>query len=257
MTEAVSKVGSPTLVRELAGAWRRTRLILPDGSGDADATTVTWLQSTSLYVDLRQPADRPAFGGATDGDSGGFSGEADLSQRQRDWIAGQEGFAGSLNKAGAVFSWRRELDLRPPGAFADEGTLAYQGEVLVEEGIHQPYAEHWTRVDAGNSPRWGVRVSGDGGQLGLLFRVGDWFGWAHGPGGPQSAESGSPWARTEISLGLISNGEWRIVRSSRPLREGTVFTPRVTGSVVMTSGVSPQGEQIEQQWDLLWSEGEI
>jgi hypothetical protein len=247
-------------VRDLAGAWRRTRLVLPDGSGDsgsgddsADRTTVTWLQATSFYVDLRQPPGRPSFVGVRGRDA--------MTAEQRAWASRQEGFAGCLVQDGTAFTWRRELDLQPPGAFVDEATLRYDAtddEVLIEDGIHQVYAEHWTSLGVASSPRWGVRVSGEDDQLGLLIRVGDWFGWACGPAaGTDSDAAGSPWLRTEVSLGVIRDGEWRITSSSLPFREGTGFVPRVTGSVVVTSGLSGAGQPTAQQWDLLAAEGEI
>jgi hypothetical protein len=248
---------APARVRDLAGAWRRTRLVLPDGSADsnADRTTVTWLQATSFYVDLRQPPERPSFAGVRGRDA--------MSPEQQAWVSSQEGFAGCLVQDGAAFTWHRELDLQPPGAFLDEATLRYQTtseEVLIEDGIHQSYAEHWRALGVASSPRWGVRVSGEGDQLGMLIRVGDWFGWACGPSTATAASTGtadSPWSRTEISLGVIRDGEWTITSSSLPFREGTGFAPRVTGSVVVTSGLSAAGQPIAQQWDLLAAEGEI
>jgi hypothetical protein len=249
----VPRGAAPSRVRDLAGAWRRTRLVLPDGSGDADQTTVTWLQATSFYVDLRQPPQRPSFAGVRGRDA--------MTPEQQAWASRQEGFAGCLVQDGAAFTWRRELDLQPPGAFVDEATLRYEttsDAVLIEDGIHQDYAEHWSSLGVASSPRWGVRVSGADDQLGVLIRVGDWFGWAYGPAAaPTTGTAHSPWLRTEISLGVIRDGEWTITSSSLPFREGTGFAPRVTGSVVMTSGLSAAGQPTAQQWDLLAAEGEI
>ena len=59
--------------------------------------------------------------------------------------------------------------------------MRWDGDTLVETGVHEDYVEHWVR-DAGadDAVRGGVPVRGPDGGAGLLVRVGDLFGWAGG-----------------------------------------------------------------------------
>ena len=98
------------LIAECTGLWRRTLLIDADGSRDTGGD-VRWLQGITAYVDSR-------------------------------------GFAGPLHQRGNVFEWHRDVDLEPPGPFPDAGAMHWDGDVLVETGVHEDYVEHWVR-DAG------------------------------------------------------------------------------------------------------------
>ncbi|KUI24626.1 hypothetical protein AU196_14910 [Mycobacterium sp. IS-1742] len=133
------------VMQECTGLWRRTLLIEADGSRDT-GTDVVWLQGISAYVDSR-----------------GFAGV--LTQRR----TGRDD----------VFEWRRDIDLQPPGEFPDAGSMRWQGETLVEEGVHADYVEHWVR-DAGTAgPSWALSLT-SGAEPALLLCVGDRFGWAGG-----------------------------------------------------------------------------
>lgn len=126
-------------MRDCAGLWRRTLLVEADGSRDT-GTDVRWLQGITAYVDSR-------------------------------------GFAGVLGQRGNVFEWRRDIDLEPPGAFPDAGYVRWDGDMLVEEGVHAAYVEHWVRDDGPVEPCWAVALAA-GSDRALLLRVGDRFGWA-------------------------------------------------------------------------------
>ncbi len=127
---------------DCAGLWRRTLLIEPDGTRDA-TPGVLWLQGLTAYVDSR-------------------------------------GFAGRLDQDGDVFAWHRAVDLQPPGPFPDAGRMHWDGEVLVETGVHENYVEHWVRDPVDPTPTGALFLSGPDGAPARLVRVGAAFGWADG-----------------------------------------------------------------------------
>jgi hypothetical protein len=127
------------LASECAGLWRRTLLVRADGSRDV-GTDVRWLQGATAFVDSR-------------------------------------GFAGRLHQDGDVFEWRRDVDLEPPGPYPDVGSMRWDGEVLVETGVHERYTERWVRDEHPKKPTWAVFLTAAN-RGGLLLRVGDRFGWA-------------------------------------------------------------------------------
>jgi hypothetical protein len=111
-------VTAPVLA-ECAGLWRRTLLIEADGSHDA-TSGVQWLQGLSVYVDSR-------------------------------------GFAGRLHQRGDVFEWHRDVELDAPGPFPDAGSMHWDGDILVETGVHEDYVERWVRDTPAARPRMGAR----------------------------------------------------------------------------------------------------
>lgn len=170
------------VMRECVGLWRRTLLIEADGSRDT-GTDVLWLQGVSAYVDSR-------------------------------------GFAGVLTQHGDVFAWRRDIDALPPAEFPDEGHMSWDGDVLVERGVHSDYVEHWVRDTGPAEPCWAVEL-GAGADRALLMRVGDRFGWARG----ESAV-----------LGRVGDGRWEAV-----------------GPVGEDAGIRADGVH----WNVMRSEGEV
>ncbi len=144
----------PTIA-SCAGLWRRTLLIDADGTPDA-ATGVRWLQGITAYVDSR-------------------------------------GFAGRLRQRGDVFEWHRDVDLEPPGAFPDAGRMHWDGEVLVESGVHEAYVEHWVRDEVGAGTAGAAFLRAPDGGEGLLLRVAGHFGWA---------------GRSVVAIGSLGGPEW-------------------------------------------------
>ena len=121
---------------ELPGVWSRTLYVRGDGTVD-DRTCVTWVQAGRSYVDLRRPSGMPAMTGATCLRA--------LTAEQVRWLALQEGFAGYLSADENGACWERLVDFQPASP-PDLGRLAWRGDVLLEEGIDDPYIEHWQRV---------------------------------------------------------------------------------------------------------------
>ncbi|ORA37584.1 hypothetical protein [Mycobacterium aquaticum] len=149
---------------DCTGLWRRTLLIGADGTHDENPG-VLWLQGPTAYVDSR-------------------------------------GFAGTLAQNGNIFEWHRAVDLQPPGPFPDAGEMRWEGDVLIETGVHEDYVEHWVR-DAGEVvPTGALHLSGPGGTPALLVRVGALFGWAD----CEQVLIGTVGAADYRSLGIMNSG---------------------------------------------------
>jgi hypothetical protein len=162
-----------------SGLWRRTLLIQADGT-HVPGGDIRWLQGDSAYVDSR-------------------------------------GFGGRLEQRGEVFEWHRMVDLEPPSSTPDAGAMHWDGDTLVETGVHADYVEHWVRDDTPTSPRWAlVLQSADGGAAQLL-RVGAVFGWACATAVTLAAAGGEEWEALAPSLSEgqvgVNGVRWTIVRS--------------------------------------------
>ena len=169
------------VLADCSGLWRRTLLIQADGTQVAGGD-VRWLQGGSAYVDSR-------------------------------------GFGGRLEQRGEVFEWHRMVDLEPPSSTPDVGAMHWDGDTLVETGVHADYVEHWVRDDGPTSPRWAlVLQSADGGAAQLL-RVGALFGWA---------------CTTAVTLAAVGGDEWEALAPSPS--EGQVRVNDVRWTVVRSEG---------------------
>ncbi len=204
------------------GLWRRLALERADGSGDTQSLVV-WLQTATLYADLRIPSERPDFAGV--------AGFADLSRRQAAFLASQEGFAGALHGAGPRAHWQRRIDFAPLAGPPDEGHLHRTRRMLVETGVHVSYVEHWWQDDPEAALDTEILVDA---PRKIVVRAGAHFVFAEErrPAPPPpgtlvaavaSAAPGAALAALldcEISLGTRSADGWRIARSTLPWREG-------------------------------------
>jgi hypothetical protein len=232
-------------VQELGGLWTRSLIAWPDGRLDT-ATSVAWLQGPSAFADLRQPPH------AADAYSGAAN-LAGLTMGDCMLLARQQGFAGRLVRRAADFEWQRMIDMQPRTAARDIGTLAWQGDVLVEEGVETAYTEHWHRDATPHGPAaaWFLRGVEDG-RLASLIRAGDWFMFARdravpAPGadlaqavaGAATLAAAQALVDCEISLGHITRHVWRIRRSSLPYRVGAAFSLQ------------------EGRWEITEAEGDI
>lgn len=197
---------------ECAGLWRRTLLINTDGSRDT-TTDVRWLQGSTAFVDLRRPVPR-------DPDT-------------------QDGFAGWLQQHDDVFVWTRFTGLQPAGEHPDAGRMHWDGDVLVETGVHAEYVEHWV-LEPAAGPCWALTLAGPG--QALLVRVGEHFGWAQ-----ETAEG------VEISLGRIAGTVWEITDSSESTRHGINLSPRRNGGELAVE----ENAFGERTWTVTDSEGEV
>ncbi|WP_200828139.1 hypothetical protein [Mycobacterium sp. 3519A] len=162
------------LMADCSGLWRRTLLIDRDGARDT-SVGVAWLQGITAYVDTR-------------------------------------GFAGRLSQRDDVFEWQRLIDIEPPGPFPDAGRMRWDNSILIEEGVHEPYVEHWVRQDGETAPSWAVFATDA-----ILVCAGDTFGWADHRGVVLGVVGDSGWAAMDprISDGeLVANGVRRHIENS-------------------------------------------
>jgi hypothetical protein len=168
---------------DCTGLWRRTLLVEADGSRYT-GTDVLWLQGLSVYVDSR-------------------------------------GFAGELVRSGTVFEWRRDIDTGPPRSAPDVGEMRWDGDTLVETGVHADYVEHWVRDPAPATPCGAVRLHSPRGAA-LLLRVGEMFGWAAADTVVIDRAGGRQWAALGLARAggeLHANGvRWRVERSEGNLQ---------------------------------------
>lgn len=202
------------------GLWRRR--LLEDAQGVDTDTQVFWLQSGSLYADLRIPADRD----------------------RADGVARQQGFAGALEVRGTTLTWRRWLDFQPPGGVPDVGRMRFTRlDEMVEDGVHSAYREIWERVGPASLDRAAFRLQveypRDGiprRRAGVLVVVGDYFMFALDrlaalPAGAGLTEllqravlddtQREQVFACEISLGRRHGPRpWEILHSTRPGHEG-------------------------------------
>jgi hypothetical protein len=210
------------------GLWRRLSMTYPDGRSDM-TTRVLWLQTQSIFADLRVKADRP--------DAVGFAQMPDEILLD---LAQSQGFAGVLEVDGSICRWRRQIDFEPPGGPPDEATFAIKGNRLIETGIHAAYVEVWERVTAPDVPLTAFRL--DGPTAGYLVLAGTQFieiidrpkkvppakDLAHLV--QQHLDAGDRAAAValvdmRINFGEISHGEWRIDLATLPWLEGTTLAP--------------------------------
>lgn len=165
-----------------SGLWRRSLLIDATGTGDTSAG-VLWLQGDAAYVDSR-------------------------------------GFAGHLERTGDVFHWHRDVDFEPPGPFPDTGRMHWEGDTLVETGVHEDYVEHWVRDDESTGPSGAVFLRAPDGGDGVLLQVGPWFGWV-GAGA--------------VHVGRVSDPQWNSL--SITLSDNAVQAAGIRWDVVASEGM--------------------
>lgn len=194
----------PGLTAECVGSWRRTLLVNPDGS--RDTTDVRWLQGITAFVDSR-------------------------------------GFAGWLSQRGDLFEWSHFVDVQPGVAEPDAAVMRWEGDTLIEIGVHADYVEHWEKdPGAALSPCWAVTLCGAEGRDALLLRVGKQFGWVR-----RDAQ------QVEVSLGGIDGAGWVITDSALPHRVGRSLRPVLRGDhMEVDDGTGPL-----RRWRIKHGEGSV
>lgn len=234
----------PTVPPELCGLWRRVVLEAP-GTPPDTTTRVWWLQTPTLYVDLRLPAARRGVPSCTTLDA--------ASDDDLDTLAQQAGFAGQTWLDGTLCRWQRDIDFQPPSGVPDEGRLRIDDGWIVEDGVHASYREVWQREDdsVGDwiARRWTERPGKPDARVCYLVAGGDWFLFARARSGPpleQAPSLAELLARRaldragraalldfEISLGHRESATpartWRVELSTLPEREGEPLGPAAEG----------------------------
>ncbi len=253
------------------GLWRRSSLI--DECGVEDRTTeVYWLQTHSLYVDLRLPTGRPDFYGCAD--------LHDLTAEQIEWLVTQQGFAGVLEVEHDLCIWHRWLDFQPPGALADIGRVEVRGDIMTERGVVANYTEEWLHTATGAGGTFAAKLvpgpmhtANRSWPKALLIVVGNHFMHARArtlmlPQAStlaQIVEQGTqpPSALLDCVIDFgVRQGEsapWEVLRSTMPWREGrSLFTEAVpmlpgdgTMRVLSTSGLQQRWRVVEMSPDFI------
>jgi hypothetical protein len=155
----------PTVPDVMFGCWKRAWIEFADGSRD-DTSTVVWLQTPSLMVDVRVAPDRPRLTGrtrlhdctftelraiATTDASSGFTkcGPAEV---------------GADGQRSAIATWHTRghgINFQPVSAFPEPGLMTWNddGTVMTERAPSGAYVEEWHLVAGSADP---LHVSGDG-----------------------------------------------------------------------------------------------
>ena len=205
------------------GVWRRNNLRVESGVID-DTTQVYWVQTPTLFADIRIPVDRPDVAGKTS--------LADYDDDELLQLADQKGFAGSLRVDDQICRWQRPIDYQPVRSSPDEGAMFREGDTLTETGLHANSFEDYTLVDDGGGKFLALDCPE---HRRLLVVAGNRFLFARGrtldlPDGAELtglvAEAAPERKRAildcEFSLGhgLDGDNSWRIALSTLPFREG-------------------------------------
>lgn len=220
------------------GVWRRTLLAAP-GVHDT-TTTVFWMQASRWHADLRVPSGRPDFSAV--------STLAQCSAEQCAWLAGQQGFAGITDAftdgETETCTWHRQLDFQFPGTTPDAGTMKFEAQRLIEEGVHASYLEHWTKLPASDqgfavlerigaaglavSPRELMLVAGKF-VMHVRDRKASWpVGMQAGADLKEASQMGSAaLLDMEISFGCRTPTGWKILHSLFPWLENKSFTIKI------------------------------
>ena len=155
------------------GVWKRS--LLTTGSGHQDTTTlVYWLQTESLFADLRIPLPLPAEG---------CNHLQDCNAETLLQLAQQQGFAGVTNVSEDICTWHRELDFQPKSGPPDIGKMVFvTSDFLTEDDPsgENNYHEDWQRVEGSQGAVWAYRLQAadQPERKGLLLGAGDFFFFA-------------------------------------------------------------------------------
>jgi hypothetical protein len=227
---AVAAVTVPT------GAWQRDWIRRHGAAPDA-RVTVRYVQTPSVFGDLRIPGDRPDVSPAAS--------LADLDDDQLAALAHQNGFAGVTTVDGANATWHHEIDFQPAGDGADIGRIEPAGDGrMFEHALDDAYVESWSTLDrgSGGGSFFAVRVEREGRTDQLLAVAGDHFVYARARAIalPPAGSLAELIARThpprdtllayldcEISYGTTRG--WQIERSTLPWLAGSrlAFADRI------------------------------
>ena len=189
-----------------------------------------------------------------------------------DWIARQDGFAGKLLVSDGVFEWRRDIDFQPAGPIPDRGRLIRDGDLMIEEGYHSSYIEHWHPELNIRTPAYALRLRDSvNGCAGRIVRVGTVFMYARGrvaglPRAPDlagciagagSLAEAQDMADCEISFGSVSGAGWTIVQSTLPFRQGRELGLRLSTDRrrARTMDLAADGRQAPRSWAVTAIEG--
>lgn len=155
------------------GVWQREWIRRNGGPADR-SVVVRYVQTPTVFGDLRIPESRPELAGATS--------LADLSDEQLAALADQNGFAGVLSMSGSTATWQHEIDFQITEKSPDTGRIEPAGEGnMLEHAPDGSYVERWTtvpRVAGPDAGTFAVRVVRDDKTTQLLAVAGQRFLYA-------------------------------------------------------------------------------
>ncbi len=164
---AVLPSGAGALPDGYVAAWQRESIAIGDAA-PAEPQRVWWLQTPVAFADLRLALD-------ADAEVQSFCGPTELLPGPR-------------------LTWHRELDLRTP-AGADSGTVAWEGDALIEEGVATVfgaptrYREVWRRLPDTDRTCLALRRTGPDGRIVVVGR----YAITTVAAGPDSAHAAAAW----------------------------------------------------------------
>ena len=215
-----------------------------------DLFDVHYLQTPTLFGDVRLPRGRPAFSNAQS--------FADLTDDELLELAKQRGFAGTTTVAGALATWHHEIDFQPPDTAADIGRLERIDDAhMYEHALDSSYIESWRSIGRGEGRFLAVRVERGGRPDRVLLVAGDHFMYV------RNRERDLPIAESldsliaanratraqiveyldcEFSVGRVRGGAtpWEIQLSTLPWREGRHLDFADSVSVNDANGLVPR-----------------
>ena len=150
----------------LLGAW--TRDWIERKGVRTSAFDVHYLQTPSIFGDVRFPIDRARFPRATS--------FADLTDSELHSLTRQRGFAGRTTVAGDTSTWHHEIDFQPADGSPDIGRIErIDDSTMYEHALDSSYVESWKSVSRGEGRFLVVRVERDARLERTLIVVGDDF----------------------------------------------------------------------------------
>jgi len=207
------------------GAWQRDWIRRHGGAPD-HGVTVRYVQTPSVFGDVRIPTDRPSVSHATS--------FADLSDAELAALAKQSGFAGFTTVDGANATWHHEIDFQPAGGGDDIGRIEPAGDgQMLEHALDASYVESWSAIGRDGGKFFAVKLARGGRVDQLLAVAGEHFVYARArttelPAGASLSDAIARMHMTretiiayldcEISYGTVHG--WQIEHSTLPWQEG-------------------------------------
>lgn len=235
------------------GVWQRDWIRRHGGPPDA-SVDVRYVQTPSVFGDLRTPADRP--------DVSRTASFAELSDAELAALARQNGFAGFTTMDGVNATWHHEIDFQPGGDGADIGRIEPAGKgKMFEHALDDSYLESWSALEGTDGGFFAARVERGGRVDQLLAVAGEHFVYARAravalpPGESLSAliattrptrDTLIEYLDCEISYGATRG--WRIERSTLPWQQGKRlgFADRI--AIDPEGRPAPRAATAEETW---------
>jgi hypothetical protein len=233
----VRAVATQTVPDLMLGCWRRAWIEFADGTID-DTTTVVWLQTTSLMVDVRIPADRHLASRT------GFD-ECTIDDLRA--LAASDASSGftecgpvALDPNGersATASWHTRghgVNFQPVSACPEPGLMTWSddGSVMFERAPSGAYTEEWRLVPGSHDPLTVTSVGSN-----TIYRAGDSAVVVRDRGIAIPRQARLPdlideyaddraaleaLLDCEFSVAQRNDDRWTVVVSTLPWKEGTV-----------------------------------